>query len=396
MWKTGEFTLRSIGEDERSCKVFKAYENTTDSDGRVLQKECMAKQQKPGAAPQPGQPISLRTLGEYLNLSPATISLVLNNAPGVRSIPQETRDRVTEAAAKFDYRPSFYARSLRKRQTFSVGVLVPELSDSYTTQVLAGVEEYLIEEGYFYLTASHRRKPDLIEEYPRLLMERSVEGFIVIDTILEKSLSVPVVVVAGHRKIDGVTNVVLDQKRAAELALRHLYQLGHRKIAFMRGGSHSSDADDRWACLMAVAKEMKLPVLPELVVQLELRVSTPELGFAPANELLRRGVEFTALISYNDISAIGAIRAFMNQGLRVPEDISVVGFDDIQGAAYHNPSLTTIRQPLHEMGAVAARILLQRIRGQATFPDLVPIHPELVIRESSCPPNFRRIRGKRG
>ena len=253
----------------------------------------MPKRQRPSATMQPGQPISLRTLGEYLNLSPATISLVLNNAPGVRSIPQETRDRVTEAAAKFDYRPSFYARSLRKRQSFSIGVLVPELSDSYATQVLSGVEEFLIEEGYFYLTASHRRKPDLIEEYPRLLMERSVEGFIVIDTILEKSLSLPVVVVAGHRKIEGVTNVVLDQKRAAELALRHLYQLGHRKIAFMRGGSHSSDADDRWNCLMAVARDMKIPVLPELIVQLELRVSTPELGFAPTNELIDRGRDFT-------------------------------------------------------------------------------------------------------
>jgi len=354
----------------------------------------MPKRSKTAVPLQPGQPISLRTLGEYLNLSPATISLVLNNAPGVRSIPQETRDRVTQAAAKFDYRPSFYARSLRKRQTFSVGVLVPELSDSYATQVLAGVEEFLMEEGYFYLTASHRRKPDLIEEYPRLLMERSVEGFIVIDTILEKSLSLPVVVVAGHRKIEGVTNVVLDQKRAAELALRHLYQLGHRKIAFMRGGSHSSDADDRWNCLMAIARDLKIPILPELCVQLELRVSTPELGFVPANELISRGGDFTALVSFNDIAAIGAIRALMNHGMRVPEDVSVVGFDDIQGAAFHNPSLTTIRQPLHEMGAVAARILLQRIRGQATFPDVIPIHPELIIRESTCPP--RRTRPKRG
>lgn len=352
----------------------------------------MAKRSKPGSNPQPGQPISLRTLGEYLNLSPATISLVLNNAPGVRSIPQETRDRVTEAAAKFDYRPSFYARSLRKRQSFSVGVLVPELSDSYAAEVLAGVEEFLIEEGYFYLTASHRRKPDLIEEYPRLLMERSVEGFIVIDTILEKSLSLPVVVVAGHRKIEGVTNVVLDQRRAAELALRHLYQLGHRKIAFMRGGGHSSDADERWNCLMTVARDLKLTVASQLCVQLELRVSTPELGFMPANELLQRGTDFTALVAYNDIAAIGAIRAFMNHGLRVPEDISVVGFDDIQSAAFHNPSLTTIRQPLRQMGIVAARILLQRIRGQATFPDIVPIHPELMIRESTCPPGARRPR----
>ena len=101
-------------------------------------------------------------------------------------------------------------------------------------------------------------------------MDRSVEGFILIDTILEKSLNLPVVVVAGHRKIEGVTNVVLDQRRAAELALRHLYQLGHRKIAFMRGGSHSSDADDRWEYLMAVAARTKLTVPPELTVQIAI------------------------------------------------------------------------------------------------------------------------------
>ena len=356
----------------------------------------MVKRVKTGTTPQPGQPISLRTLGEYLNLSPATISLVLNNAPGVRSIPQETRDRVIEAAAKFDYRPSFYARSLRKRQTLTVGVLVPELSDSYSTQVLSGVEEHLIEEGYFYLTASHRRKPDLIEEYPRMLMDRSVEGFILIDTILEKNvMNVPIVAVAGHHRLEGVTNVVLDQRRAAELTLRHLYQLGHRKIAFMRGGSHSSDADDRWNCLMAVARDLKLVVSPELTVQLYSKASTPELGFEPTNELIQRGGDFTALVCFNDVAAIGAIRAFVNHGLQVPTDVSVVGFDDIQSAAFHNPSLTTIRQPLHQMGTVASRILLQRIRGQATFPELIPIHPELVIRESTSPPNPKRIRPKR-
>lgn len=362
----------------------------------VLQQLGMAKRAKPGTEPAPGQPISLRILGEYLNLSPATISLVLNNAPGVRSIPQETRDRVTKAAAKFDYRPSFYARSLRKRQTFSVGVLVPDLNDHYAAQVLTGIEEYLIEEGYFYLIASHRRKPDLIEEYPRLLMDRSVEGFILIDTMLEHSMRLPVVAVAGHRKIEGVTNVVLDQRRAAELALRHLYQLGHRKIAFLRGGSHSSDADERWECQMKVARELKLEVPPQLTVQIQTRDSTPEMGFGPANELVDRSADFTALVCYNDISAIGAIRAFMNHGLRVPEDVSIVGFDDILSAAYHNPSLTTIRQPLQQMGGVAARILLQRIRGQASFPDVVPILPELVIRESTCPPGSRRGRGKRG
>lgn len=338
----------------------------------------------------PGRPISLRTLGDYLDLSPATISLVLNDAPGVRSIPQETRDRVLAAAKKFDYRPSFYARSLRRRQSFSIGVLVPELSDGYSVLVMNGIEEVLIEEGYFYLTASHRRKADLIEEYPRLLMDRSVEGFIVIDTALQHPLPLPVIAVAGHRKIEGVTNIVLDHRRAAELALRHLYQLGHRQIAFMRGQTFSSDSGDRWRSFMAVARELGLEVQPELVIQLQENISSPELGYPVVHQLLAARKPFTALVSFNDIAAIGAIRAFRDHHLRVPEDVSVIGFDDIQGAAFHNPSLTTIRQPLNSMGTTSARVLLERLRGKKDYPEEVAIIPELIIRESTIPPNPKR------
>lgn len=339
----------------------------------------------------PGKPISLRTLGDYLDLSPATISLVLNNAPGVRSIPQETRDRVLAAAKKFDYRPSFYARSLRRRQSFSIGVLVPELSDGYSVLVMNGIEEVLIEEGYFYLTASHRRKADLIEEYPRLLMDRSVEGFIAIDTALQHPLPLPVVAVAGHKKIEGVTNIMLDHRRAAELALRHLYQLGHRQIAFMRGQTFSSDSGDRWKSFMAVTRELGLEVQPELVVQLQENLSSPELGYPVVHQLLAAKKPFTALVSFNDVAAIGAIRAFRDHHLRVPEDVSVVGFDDIQGAAYHNPSLTTIRQPLNSMGITSARVLLDRLRGKKDYPEEIAIVPELIIRESTIPPNPKRI-----
>jgi LacI family transcriptional regulator len=339
----------------------------------------------------PNRPISLKILGEYLDLSPATISLVLNNAPGVRSIPQDTRDRVLAAAKKFDYRPSFYARSLRRKQSFSIGVLVPELSDGYSVLVLNGIEEVLIEEGYFYLAASHRRKADLIEEYPRLLMDRSVEGFIAIDTALQHSLPLPVVAVSGPRKIEGVTSILLDHRRAAELALRHLYQLGHRQIAFMRGQIFSSDSDDRWRSLMAVAKELGIEVHPELVVQLQLNISSPELGYPVVQQLLTQKRPFTALVSFNDIAAIGAIRAFRDHNIRVPEDVSIVGFDDIQGAAYHNPSLTTIRQPLYSMGTTAARMLLQRLRGLKDYPEQIAIVPELIIRESTLPPNPKRL-----
>jgi LacI family transcriptional regulator, galactose operon repressor len=334
----------------------------------------------------PGKPTSLRALGDYLNLSPATISLVLNNAPGIRSIPQETRNRVLLAAKQFDYRPSFYARALRKKQTFSIGVLVPELSDGYSREVMNGIEEVLLEEGYFYLTASHHRKKDLIEEYPRLLMDRAVEGFIAIDTPLQQPPALPIVAVAGHTRIAGVTNLVLDHRKAAELALHHLHKLGHRNIAFMRGQPFSADSDDRWGGLVEVAQELGIQIQPELVIQLKLNLSSPELGYPTVQQLLDTRKYFSALLCFNDIAAIGAIRAFRDLGFFVPDDVSVIGFDDIQSAAYHNPSLTTIRQPLQSMGSSASRILLERLQGKE-YPDRIMIAPELVVRESTSKPN---------
>lgn len=299
---------------------------------------------------------------------------------------------MTAAAKKFEYRPSFFARSLRRRQSFSIGVLVPELSDGYSVLVMSGLEEVLIEEGYFYLTASHRRKADLIEEYPGLLMDRAVEGFIAIDTALQHALPLPVVAVAAHKPLPGVTRITLDHGRAADLTLRHLYQLGHRQIAFMRGQTFSSDSDDRWKSLMMVAKELGIEVAPELVVQLEENLSSPELGYPVVAKLLATKRPFTAVVSYNDIAAIGAIRALRDHGLRVPDDVSVIGFDDIQGAAYHTPSLTTIRQPLNSMGNRAATLLLQRLRGAKDIPEQVSIVPELIVRESTLPPNPARMK----
>src|SRR5882724_2603173 len=334
------------------------------------------------------RPVSLKILADYLGLCPATVSVVLNNVPG-RSIPQETRERVRAAARKFNYQPSLLARSLRKQRTFTVGVLVPELSDGYHTLVMSGIGDHLMREGYFYFSAHHRHKPDLVEEYPRLLVGRGAEGIIAIDTTLEHELSVPVVAVAGHRKIAGVTNVLLDHRRAAELSLRHLHQLGHRHVAFMRGQSFSSDSDDRWRSLVAVAKELGIEIRPELTIQLERDLTSPELGYPVVQELLQHRRKFTALISFNDIAAIGAIRALRDANLRVPEDVSVVGFDDIHVAGYHNPRLTTIRQPLHDMGETAARILLQRMQGFKDYPEEFAVAPELIIRETTAPPNHR-------
>jgi DNA-binding LacI/PurR family transcriptional regulator len=227
-----------------------------------------------------------------------------------------------------------------------------------------------------------------MDEYPHMLRQRSVEGFIVIDTALEKPLPLPTVVISGHRAHPGVTNVILDHDHAAHLALEHLVQLGHERIAFIKGQPFSSDSETRWRSIERAAESLGLAVHEELVVELEIDTFSPYVGYPVVRRLLQRTRDFTAIFAYNDLSAIGALRALRDSGLRVPEDVSVVGFDDINSAAFQIPSLTTVRQPLDKMGALAGEILLQRIHGGAD-PVEITVEPELIIRESTAPARRR-------
>jgi DNA-binding LacI/PurR family transcriptional regulator len=333
---------------------------------------------------QPGQPVSLKQLAAHLKLDPATVSVVLNDVPG-RSIPQGTRDRIKAAARELNYHPNLLARSLRSRQSKIIGILVPELGDGYHTQVMSGIGDYLINAGYFYFTAHHRHKPELIEEYTRMFISRGAQGIIAIDTSLDHPISVPVVAVAGHRRVQGVTNVALDHRRAAELTLSHLHSLGHRKIAFIRGQSFSSDSDSRWTGLVAAADKLGIAIRPEMAVTLLRDITSPELGYPVVQQLLATGKPFTALVAFNDISAIGAIRALQDANLRVPADVSVIGFDDIKAAGFTLPRLTTIHQPLEELGRIASEHLVGRIQGTIKLRQEIAVQPTLVARESTGP-----------
>ncbi len=350
-----------------------------------------------GANPK-GKRVTLKPVAEHLGLAPATISVVLNDSPVADSIPRETKERVFAAAKELNYRPNYLARSLRGQRSFSVGVLVPEISEGYAAGVLSGVEEHLVREGYFYLMASHRSKPDLLEEYLKHLEDRSVEGFILLASHLQVAPPLPTVVISGHRELPGVINVVLDHDLAARLALSHLKDLGHERIAFFRGAEGSADAEDRWRAIGETAGDLGLEIAPELALQLVGKslgpVFSPEEGYQEGyiygQKLLAtvpdgQRPDFTALFAFNDVSAIGAMRAFLDAGLKVPEDVSVVGFDDILGAAFQNPSLTTVRQPLRRMGVIAGEILLERLTGKNSHPDFVTVEPELVVRASTGP-----------
>jgi DNA-binding LacI/PurR family transcriptional regulator len=331
------------------------------------------------------RPVSLKELAAHLDLSPATLSIVLNDSAAASAIPQETKDRIFDAARKFNYRPNFIARSLKAQRTYTLGVLVPELSIGYAAMVLSGIEDHLLRENYFYFVASHRHRAELIERYPQLFIERCVEGLIAVDTPPRGPSTLPVVSVSGYDDTPGVTNIVLNHRRAAELALKHLIGLGHRSIAVIKGQAFSSDTEVRWESIRDMAGRLKTPIDPRLVVQLEGDSPSPETGYIATKKLLAAGARFTAIFAFNDVSAIGAIRALRESGLRVPEEISVIGFDDVHAAAFHNPALTTIRQPLYQMGILAAQHLLRRIaKGpQGPYPELVTVEPELVIRQST-------------
>lgn len=340
----------------------------------------MVQVKKPGQKP---EVITLKAVAQYLGLTPGTVSAVLNDSPSARSIPQETKNRIHAAAKELNYRPNFFARTLRNKRTYTIGVIAEEIGDSYSSPIISGIEQYLRTRNYFFLTVVHRHDPVLLNRYSQLLSERGVEGIITVDTTVQEAPTLPTVAIAGHKKLKGVTNITLDHERAAVLALNHLKELRHERIAFMKGNPVSSDSQDRWEAIGRVAARIGLSIDPELTMQIDTDDPTPMLGYPYTKQLLARGKPFTAIFAYNDISAIGAIRALQEHGLRVPQDVSVLGFDDIPGAAFHTPNLTTVRQPLNRMGEVAAQSLLERIEGKKEYPSEIAIEPELVVREST-------------
>jgi LacI family transcriptional regulator len=331
---------------------------------------------------------TLRELATRLGLSPATVSLVLNGDTSA-GIAEETKELVRAKARELGYRPNFLARSLRTRRSYSVGVMIPGVSQGYNVLVLQGIEQQLAVQGYFHYVASHYLKPELVEEYARGFTDRGADGLILVSAPWETQLSIPVATVSSHHAVKGTTSILLDHDAAARLALEHLAGLGHRRIAFIQGTPDVPDTEVRWRATREAAAKLGLTVRPRLVEPIVVPTSTAQLGYDVTKKLLAAGEPFTALFAFNDVSAIGAIHALKDAGLRVPADVSVVGFDDIESAGYMGPGLTTVRQPLQEMGRKAAEAVLARI-GQpaaewAAEVGRIVVAPELVVRETTGP-----------
>lgn len=334
--------------------------------------------------------ITLRKLADHLGLSRTTISMIVSDVPEATRFPEETRQRVLESAKKLGYRPNYFARSLGRKRSYLIGVIAPDFGNGYEAALLSGFERRLLNTGYACFVSNHFWSPALLERHIENLCDRGAEGLLLIDSTPGESPGVPVVSICTSRSPVWSTRVAIDNSVGIRETITHLAGLGHKRIAFIKGFRGSGDMQGRWKAVLSVCEELGIRIDPRLTVHLGRLDPTgmghPEEGRIAAQKLLEQGLPFTALVAYNDVSALGAMAAFREAGLRIPEDVSVVGFDDIEFASIAYPPLTTIRQPLREMGATAAELLIRKIAGDKAVKD-IRVRPELVVRSSTRPPS---------
>jgi LacI family transcriptional regulator len=337
--------------------------------------------------------VTLKFLAERLGLSKAAISSVLNNSPLARSFAPETRERIYKAAEEYKYKPNYFARYLNQRRSYLIGVLSPDLAEGYNSNVLGAIEKYLLESDYRYFLATHEWSKARIERTIEMFLDRGVDGLILINTPLSMEVDLPLAVIGKSDSVERGISITIDNHAGVRRALEHLVSLGHRKIAFIKGHKDSADTEDRWGAFVSAARALSVKVDPKLVVQLERlgaqQISAIEEGAACAQQLYARRRDFTALMAFNDISAIGAINCFREHGWRIPQDLSVVGFDDVAAARIVYPALTTVQQPLQLMGQMAAREVINAITNGARKEQLV-LSPQLVIRRSTATARLTR------
>ncbi len=342
--------------------------------------------------------ITLVDVARESGFSASTVSIVLNDAPLSRYIAAKTKEHIRTVAQKMGYHPDAFARSLRRRRSHTIGVLIFDISDPFCMEVLRGIEHVLYSTSYLPIIMDADNRREQFESYLDMLLERRVEGMVVVANWLfsevdplskiEKN-SIPTVVVARDLTSRSIPSVVVDNDAGGYAAMEHLYALGHRKIAILKGPEGLEDSHIRWKGIRRFAKERRLTLNPKLIAQLPPDID-PNCEFASGMkltaELIDAGEKFSAILAFDDLTALGAIRALWKAGRRVPEDCSVIGYDDVLPAELTTPGLTTIHQPKREMGGMATKLVLNMIETpDSSLPKgkLLQLMPPSLIRRDS-------------
>lgn len=342
--------------------------------------------------------VTLGDIARASGFSVSTVSIVLSDAPLSKKVAATTRTHIRTIARRLGYHPDAYARSLRRRSTQTIGILAFDLSDPFCVPIMRGIQDGLHTAGYLPLMMDAQTERKLFDNYLHMILERRAEAVIVLASWVfeETNLlgdvrknNVPILIVGRDLTARGISSILVDNEAGGALAMRHLVELGHREIAVIRGPKEMCDSEPRWAGIQRVAAEAGLTIDPRLVFELP-GLADPASGFEGgvrfAREMLRSGARFTAVLAFDDMTALGVVRGLSEAGRRVPEDCSVMGFDDVLPAEVATPAMSTVRQPLREMGREAADAVLKAIQqpaGKAAKAKLHLTEPELVARMST-------------
>ncbi|HVL26019.1 MAG TPA: LacI family DNA-binding transcriptional regulator [Thermomicrobiales bacterium] len=332
---------------------------------------------------------TMEDIGRRAGVSASTVSRVINDSVAV---DPATAERVRAAIAELGYRPNLLARSFRRRTTQTIGLLVPDNSNPFFAELARVIEDAGFAEGYNVILCNSDLSDVKQQKYVDVLLAKRVDGVIIssaglvgVDNGAEtvrriQEANVPCVAIDWDLGDFPVDQVLVDNHEGGYLAGRHLMALGHRRMACVVGPSDLAPSAGRIAGFQQALDEAGLRVASDLLVQGNGRHDG---GVTAARELLRRETDFTAVFAFNDEMAVGVIGALQRAGRRVPRDVSVIGFDDIPHASAMYPSVTTIAQPIAEMGRLGVQLLLTRLRQPDAPHERVVLSTTLVKRESS-------------
>lgn len=339
--------------------------------------------------------VTVYDIAKEAKVSVATVSRVLNGTAPVRA---STRAKIEAIMHKHQFQPNALARSLSKRETGIIGVILPDITNPFFPEVFSGIVQEGQETGYtFFLcdTMGHYEKES---EFLNIMQEKRVDGILfmggrinlndcdgaLVQEVVEHANKIPLVLVNGNLKHTDLTRVATDEYEGTTLAVRHLLELGHTKIGFIGGQSHMATTLVKLRAYRKCMREAGLPIRDEWVLPEDFSVDA---GIRQMQRLLALPERPTAVCCVNDFTAIGAMKTALEQGLRVPDDISIVGFDDIVLAHHFVPELTTVSQQAHELGRTAVSVL-RRLINKERVKKLTSLKPKLVVRQSTAPPSI--------
>jgi LacI family transcriptional regulator len=333
------------------------------------------------ARSEPGGAVTLGHVAQRAGVSPSTVSRILN---GSAKVSDEKRRAVEAAVAELGFRPNPVARGLAGGRTFSVGVVTQTISSPFYGEALFGIEKTLEQQGLVPLFVSGNWQESDESKAIATLLSRRVDGVIVLagrlpDAALQAfSREVPMVVIGRRLQGPQLFSFGFDNRAGARLAVQHLIDQGHRRIAFMAGDMAHHDATERLEGYRDALERAGIAPNPQLIVQGDF---TEPGGMQATARLLQREASFSALFASNDQMAIGAILSLHRAGLRVPDDVSVIGFDDVQAARYMLPPISTVHMSIFDIGRLAAEAMLSLLQG--AMPAVAAPAPALVVREST-------------